>query len=82
MNTSVVSDRELAHELVDAVARVSASGNTDDEATVKMILAESAIAERIGLSADETEQGLTLMAVCSIEAFVQTQLDCRWRYAL
>jgi hypothetical protein len=68
-------DRDLAQALVDGVVRLH---EHDDE--YPMIEAEGAIIERLGISPNETEQGLTDGAVQRIEAFVSENVGWKWTY--
>jgi hypothetical protein len=66
-----VSDLDLARALLDAA-------QADDD--VALLEAEGAIIERLDISPDETEQGLTRGAVLRIEAFVSEALGQPWTY--
>ncbi len=82
MTSTTLTDSTLAQNLRDAVAAIAASGNTDDDATERMILAESEIISRLNLDADEFEQGLTPNAVAQIEDFVSKHTTYGWTYSV
>ena len=63
-----MNDTTLAQALVNA---------TDEE---QMLEAEGAILDRLEVSGDETEQGLTRNAVEQIERFVSEHTGREWTY--
>lgn len=69
-------DRALAQALLDGIAAM----HKTDDGEVAMLEAEAAIIERLGISPDHTEQGLTRAAVERIEAFVSQALGEPWTY--
>lgn len=72
MTTQPPTDAQLAAELTAAEADFTQNGNDPDgERAERMILAQSAICERLDLSLDETERGLTQWASDRIDAFVK-----------
>lgn len=71
-NVQTQQDKALARDLIDAVAA------RDDE---WMQDCENVILERLNVSLDETEQGLTKNAVAQIETFVTKSLGYPWTYS-
>lgn len=63
-------DRTHEWELADALRRAEEDGDSD-----AIIIAESAVADYLGLSLDDTEQDLTPAAADAIDAFCVKYAD-------